>query len=803
MANAGVVEQKILITADTAGAIKNIRIVKDTTREMSEEVAKSASAFTKAGTSIGKSAAQFATVFLGVGSAIYAVANFTKQAIAAATSYQTKLIGLQIQANNLGISTDQLKGAIQELTKDGYLTQKDAVESLAYMFSGYVQSVPEAMAVMSDIKNLAAAGGEGMYDYSEKVRGLTESYLTLMSRIGDKRGLAENWNRIIEVGEQVTKKRYEAEGLMGQRLILTAGLHAVAQRAVGAYDRMQETNIGTINKARTGIAQLSLNLGNALLPAIVILANAFNTSTGSGKAFADICKVIGIVAATAATFVTTLAMGVRNLVQDIGAIGEGWGNFGTLMKTQGEEAMTVWADLQTQIEDIRKGDVGFTFKDIFGAADLDWAKEAGANAGKAAAKAAEEIQKEMESYARSLQKRDADYMRSMAELIWAHQEKRDSIIKDLDEENGAYEKSNAERLSDFNRTVAEMERNHLRKVRDTNDDLANEEEDHARRVRDIEQDLAAERAKGIYIYGVWNSSANAQRIADLEQALADENDAYQERLSGIKQNIADELEDYNLALEEKKLNFQEETAVAQTEHQKKIANLQTELDTENQLLTQHAGQVAMIKDQMKENDIQRLMRQHAEEVAEDERSHKERIQNAIKSGEEAGAGFGDGVKEKAKQPMQEFHDDISFKFADLADSATIEGEKTGKNWINNLIQGLKNAAINAVAKNPFLKPASVGGFNIGDLLNLKFQHGGIIPGPIGAPVPAIVHGGERVIPVGGKELATRTSAGGGGATVNIYGNLTVDSEERVKQLAELISRMLGRESELSRYGVGY
>jgi hypothetical protein len=36
----------------------------------------------------------------------------------------------------------------------------------------------------------------------------------------------------------------------------------------------------------------------------------------------------------------------------------------------------------------------------------------------------------------------------------------------------------------------------------------------------------------------------------------------------------------------------------------------------------------------------------------------------------------------------------------------------------------------------------------------QFATGGVVPGPIGAPVPAIVHGGEEVIPVGGRSLST-------------------------------------------------
>ena len=43
----------------------------------------------------------------------------------------------------------------------------------------------------------------------------------------------------------------------------------------------------------------------------------------------------------------------------------------------------------------------------------------------------------------------------------------------------------------------------------------------------------------------------------------------------------------------------------------------------------------------------------------------------------------------------------------------------------------------------------------------SFDTGGPVPGPIGSPVPAIVHGGEYVIP------ASRVGGGGGGNT-NYY-----------------------------------
>lgn len=81
------------------------------------------------------------------------------------------------------------------------------------------------------------------------------------------------------------------------------------------------------------------------------------------------------------------------------------------------------------------------------------------------------------------------------------------------------------------------------------------------------------------------------------------------------------------------------------------------------------------------------------------------------------------------------------------------------------------------------------------------QHGGIVPGPVGAAVPIIAHGGERITPRGSNTNAPFANQGGGGTTINFYGNMTVDSEDRVKQLADTIARMLGRQNELAKWGM--
>lgn len=71
----------------------------------------------------------------------------------------------------------------------------------------------------------------------------------------------------------------------------------------------------------------------------------------------------------------------------------------------------------------------------------------------------------------------------------------------------------------------------------------------------------------------------------------------------------------------------------------------------------------------------------------------------------------------------------------------------------------------------------VGGFfsSVGNTLG--FASGGVVPGPIGAPVPAIVHGGETVIPAGASFGAP-----------NITINATISNDYDVRRLAEELKR---------------
>lgn len=69
----------------------------------------------------------------------------------------------------------------------------------------------------------------------------------------------------------------------------------------------------------------------------------------------------------------------------------------------------------------------------------------------------------------------------------------------------------------------------------------------------------------------------------------------------------------------------------------------------------------------------------------------------------------------------------------------------------------------------------------------SFDAGGVVPGAIGAPMMAVVHGGERVIPNSGGKAA----AGSGGINITITGN-TIASHLDMRELAERVGEEMMR-----------
>lgn len=123
------------------------------------------------------------------------------------------------------------------------------------------------------------------------------------------------------------------------------------------------------------------------------------------------------------------------------------------------------------------------------------------------------------------------------------------------------------------------------------------------------------------------------------------------------------------------------------------------------------------------------------------------------------------------------------------------GWTTKFNIIKRVVEGVIGVISNLIGKIRELASAKSGGSGGG----FSFQHGGFVPGAYNQAVPAILHGGERVIPRNGLDVARGGTSGG--ITINMNGPVSMDSGDRVRELAEEVIRIMGRQNELAGKGL--
>jgi tape measure domain-containing protein len=135
------------------------------------------------------------------------------------------------------------------------------------------------------------------------------------------------------------------------------------------------------------------------------------------------------------------------------------------------------------------------------------------------------------------------------------------------------------------------------------------------------------------------------------------------------------------------------------------------------------------------------------------------------------------------------------------DIVTVALDAMSGGWITkfkmmqNVVEGVKGAIEGLIRAAENMANRVKGGLKIPG-----FQHGGFVQGGFDQAVPAMLHGGERVVP----RIGTDVNTGGGGGmslTLNFSGAVNMDSDSRVQELADKIISILGRQNELASRGL--
>ncbi len=373
----------------------------------------------------------------------------------------------------------------------------------------------------------------------------------------------------------------------------------------------------------------------------------------------------------------------------------------------------------------------------------------------------------------------------------ASSKKSQQVKKDLEDETRKYEEENAKRKKDFDEQLADLIRAHLDKKAELEKEIKDENESFADDMKTRTEDFAEKMSD--------MKTTHQDKVDSIKEQIDEETakgvDADQARLTSLQKSLDEENTKYDAQKLKAETDEAEATAKLQKEHDKRVTDYQTSLNAENDILKLHQSDVDAVKDKAREDDITRLKRQFTEENDASTKEHVRRLAEIADRGSALGdtlggnmaAGLGahgDQIKGIGSDMAKGFGDNL---VSGVSDSARKAGEKA----VTDMVNGIKDKAsqlMNWVAGKGGFGPAGQlfeGLKWVADnLKNLPgFAQGGIVPGQLGAPMLAQVHGGEIITPPGG--VGSSRMASGVQINVSLDGAMISD-EAGAKRIAEVV-----------------
>jgi tape measure domain-containing protein len=296
------------------------------------------------------------------------------------------------------------------------------------------------------------------------------------------------------------------------------------------------------------------------------------------------------------------------------------------------------------------------------------------------------------------------------------------------------------------------------------------------------------------------TTEHERKVAKIQEQI-DEEVGYgwladQQKLADLRQQLTEENTDYDSQFAENKTKYEEDTLSAKTEHDKKMLDFQTRLDAEKTLLENHSAEVLSIKDFQYRDEITKLVNAHQEELAEFDRQKAKAIQKAQEQGEQMM-----NANLTAMQNVADGNNNI------LDQVGSDMGESMGTALKNALIKGLKDLFTKDI-------PNMAGklwqyfkeGFNVllawandkNDKRSLAdlFKASG---GSVSSNTPYIVgeKGPELFVPQSnGNIIPNNQLATNHNFTINVYGNINNPQGFSPEEIGQIINRQIS----LSRNG---
>lgn len=546
----------------------------------------------------------------GVTLAITALIKQMGEAVKVAGRVESSLIAVAATARMFGEDATTAKEAAKSLAEDGLITEAKAAEGLQEIMSTGL-GLEEAIVLMERFKDVAAFGGKGTIEYTDKIRMLYESFKTGYGIQAKNAGLIMTWNDLMDVGAEKLGKKTDELTLAEEAMAKYLGVMEVTAGEEGQASLVAETHAGSVTTLKNAKIDLMNTIGQGLLPVMTAFNNTLATVIGKlgglkvvTQAISTVFQGLQFIAGEVGNFISgqiaTIINSWRILIEEASKItldprtwleaGKGaierFGRETTeIWKEVKDDAIQIAIDSQIAIEKTWEKGTG-DITDVIDEAANDWlnsmseaARRAAEQNAKAYKKMMEDFIKENARYQRAVEKRTKQFEESFDDLVIAHRDAIESLTADLGEEAKDYKDKVTDLLGDYTEAVEEMEERHHKKTESVLEDM----EDERRKTEEVIDEITKKYNESTTLIEREGEARLNNLEAQLakEEALGDNSD--KDKIAALKQMIAYEESGMAGTLDEKKEKYDEEIAKVEDILREKLEKLQKELDEENSI----------------------------------------------------------------------------------------------------------------------------------------------------------------------------------------------------------------------------
>ena len=539
---------------------------------------------------------------------------FVKQSLTAFATYEDAVYGMAAAVGNVEGTISDAMGAIGTVTANGLLSDAEAATAIRNL-TAYGYSVNEARQMIEAMTVSSEANRKAGYDVAEAVVAATQGikqHSSMMSKAaGNTQTLSDAEE---EYAATLGKTASELTDAERRQAIFNSTIEA-GNQFLGVAEGYENSYSASVQRLGNSIENLKVAFGQALAPLMTWIANAAAWVVQNKQLVLGIGTFVGVLIGSGGVFVALAKIipAIRSAVawfNALSAAGKGLVGVLAAVATTAAIAATVAAinSMNTGLEGIAESS---------GQAS-DGMDEFAASTGGAGGS--------VRDLTKELAKLERQYKDELKGIEQRHLETINKLTKQIQEANVDYKRAIDERNAEFAVQQAEEEKKHQEKV----DELMTQ----------------------IAFLQKYNNKYNQQKLANLEFALAKENNLYKKQTEAEKQQLELQNENDRQAYETKR------------------QQLQTELDEELSFMEKHRADLQEVQDWILEDEIEALKRRYEEQQA----SYEE--QTALAGS--AGTNIANNLIDQFKNTMG------NADYSSIYNAGGIAGSKFSKGFFNYL-----------------------------------------------------------------------------------------------------------------------